>query len=125
MSEKVNVELIAPKSIRLPIRGPAFERPDPVVIEKMYSVSSATASAMMHKMGIRQTFIAGPLPRTPGRKVVGTAVTLQFMPQREDIYSGISQEQGERASALWSGSTAFSPAMCCASRPGATCTPAV
>ncbi|MCL6510595.1 MAG: ribonuclease activity regulator RraA [Anaerolineae bacterium] len=102
MSEKVNVELIAPKSIRLPIRGPAFERPDPVVIEKMYSVSSATASAMMHKMGIRQTFIAGPLPRTPGRKVVGPAVTLQFMPQREDIYSGISQEQGERASALWS-----------------------
>lgn len=102
MTERVDVPLIAPDSIRLPVRGPAFGRPSADVIERMYAVSTATASAMMHKMGIRQTFIASPLPRTPGRKVVGPAVTLQFMPQREDIYSGISQEQGERASALWS-----------------------
>jgi regulator of RNase E activity RraA len=103
MAEKIDVQLIGPKSISLPVRGPAFERPSKDIIEKMYAVSTATASAMMHKMGIRQTFIASPLPRTPGRKVVGPAVTLQFMPQREDIYQGgATQEQGERASALWS-----------------------
>ncbi len=86
----------------LPISGPAFERPDATLIERLQGVSSATASAMLHKMGVRQTFVEGPLPRTPGAKVVGPAVTLQFMPQREDIASGMAQEHVEKVSALWS-----------------------
>lgn len=86
----------------LPISGPAFERPDAALIERLQGVSSATASAMLHKMGVRQTFVQGPLPRTPGAKVVGPAVTLQFMPQREDIASGMAQEHVEKVSALWS-----------------------
>jgi regulator of RNase E activity RraA len=32
---------------------------------------------------------------------VGSAVTLQFMPQREDIVSGLAQEYVEKDSALW------------------------
>lgn len=87
--------------ISLPISGPPFERPDPELIQQLYNVSSATASAMLHKMGLRQTFIHGPLPRKPGAKVVGPAVTLQFMPQREDIASGVGQEHTEKVSALW------------------------
>jgi regulator of RNase E activity RraA len=87
--------------IELPIAGPPFQRPDPALIEKLYSVSSATASALLHRMGIRQTFIQGPRPAIPGRKVVGSAVTLQFMPQREDVATGITQEYGEKHSALW------------------------
>jgi regulator of RNase E activity RraA len=101
MAEFIDTKLIAPKGITLPITGPAYERPDPSLIEQLRIVGCATASAMMHKMGIRQTYIQGPLARMPGAKVVGPAVTLQFMPQREDIYSGIAMEQGERASALW------------------------
>jgi regulator of RNase E activity RraA len=85
----------------LPIAGPSFTRPDPALIEGLYAVSSATASATLHKMGVRQTFIEGPLPRTPGKKVVGAAVTLQFMPQREDVASGMGQEHVEKVSALW------------------------
>ena len=85
----------------LPICGPPFERPDPQVIEQLYAVGSATASALMHKMGVRHTFIQGPLPRQPGAKVVGPVVTLQFMPQREDIASGLGQESIEKVSALW------------------------
>ena len=96
-----DVLLIAPKQVQLPIEGPAYERPDPALIEAMQEVSSATASAMLHKMGIRQTFMAGPLPRTPGAKVVGSAVTLQFMPQREDVASGQTQENIEKRTALW------------------------
>lgn len=87
--------------ITLPISGPPYERPDPGLIERLYEVSSATASAMLHKMGVRQTFIQGPEPRRPGAKVVGPAVTLQFMPQREDIASGLAQEGSEKVSALW------------------------
>lgn len=99
-SEQIDVPLPTP-DIELPISGPAFQRPDPALIDKLYGVSSATASAMLHKMGLRQTFIHGPLPRKPGSKVVGPAVTLQFMPQREDIASGMGQENAEKVSALW------------------------
>ena len=95
-------DLIPPTSVQLPIHGPEFQRPDPDLIKRLYGVSSATASAMLHKMGIRQTFIQGPLPRKPGSKVVGPAVTLQFMPQREDVASGLAQEGSEKKSALWS-----------------------
>lgn len=94
-------QIIPPKNVQLPISGPAFERPSTDLINRLYGVSSATASAMLHKMGIRQTFIQGPIPRTPGAKVVGAAVTLQFMPQREDIASGVAQEGSEKKSALW------------------------
>jgi regulator of RNase E activity RraA len=87
--------------VTLPITGPAFERPDPELVRQLYQVGSATASAVLHKMGIRQTFIQGPTARLVGAKVVGPAVTLQFMPQREDIASGIGQEGAEQRSALW------------------------
>jgi len=89
--------------INLPIHGPQFDRPDPDTIEKLKCVSSATASAMLHRMGVRQTFIEGPIARTPGSKIIGSAVTLQFMPQREDIVSGMAQHQeyAEREGALW------------------------
>jgi len=76
-------------------------RPDPELVRQLYQVGSATASAVLHQLGIRQTFIEGPTPRLPGAKVVGPAVTLQFMPQREDIVSGIGAENTERSSALW------------------------
>ncbi|MGH2560002.1 MAG: ribonuclease activity regulator RraA [Thermomicrobiales bacterium] len=88
--------------VTLPIEGPPFERPDPELIRQMHAVSSATASAMLHKMGIRQTFIQGPIARQPGAKIVGPAVTLQFMPQREDVASGVAQENVEKRTALWS-----------------------
>lgn len=87
--------------ISLPISGPAFARPNRAIVQRMHEVSSATASAILHKLGVRHTFIQGPQTRQPGAKVVGPAVTLQFMPQREDIASGIAQEYVERSSALW------------------------
>jgi len=86
---------------KLPVTGPAFEKPSPHLIEQLKKVSSATASATLHKMGIRRTFIQGPQSRQPGAKVVGSVVTLQFMPQREDIASGMGQEYKEKHSALW------------------------
>jgi regulator of RNase E activity RraA len=95
------MERLPAPPLTLPIAGPAANRPDPELIRQLYQVGSATASAVMHKLGIRQTFIEGPVTRHPGTKIVGPAVTLQFMPQREDIASGAGQENVERASALW------------------------
>ena len=45
----------------LPIAGPPFKRPPHSIIKVLAGVSSATASALMHRMGVRQTFIAGAL----------------------------------------------------------------
>ena len=104
-----NTHLIAPKNLELPIAGPAFERADPALIQKLYGVSTATASAELHRMGIRQTFIEGPRSFRPGAKVVGNAVTLQFMPQREDVGSGAEQEHKEKFGALWHVFTTVQP----------------
>src|SRR5579862_9350411 len=94
-------EVGARPPVELPIRGAQFERADASLIEAMYGVSSATASATLHKLGVRQTFIQGPVARQQGTKIVGSALTLQFMPQREDIASGMGQEHREKVSALW------------------------
>jgi regulator of RNase E activity RraA len=96
-------------SRQLPISGPAFARPSPEIVHRLHAVSSATAAATMHKMGLRQTFIQGPLPRQPGAKIVGPAVTLQFMPQRDDVASGVAQEHVEKKTALWAVFEAVQP----------------
>jgi regulator of RNase E activity RraA len=89
------------RPIDLPIAGPAYTRPPADLLERLHPVSSATASAVLHQMGIRQAFIQGPASLTPGSKIVGAALTLQFMPQREDVMSGVAQEEAEQYSALW------------------------
>ena len=65
---------------------PDIDRPDPALVAAFEGVGSATASAELHRLGVRNTHIAGPTAWTPGRSVVGPALTLQFMPLREDVY---------------------------------------
>ncbi|MEV0389141.1 hypothetical protein [Nonomuraea sp. NPDC050643] len=85
----------------LPVRGELPAKPDPVLVEGLSRISSATACAKLHAQGIRRTFIEGPRPIAPGLKIAGRVRTLQFMPQREDIASGLGQEYVERHTALW------------------------
>ena len=69
------------------INTPDIERPSKELIETLSSISSATAAGELCRLGIRDPQIVGPVPRTPGKSVVGPALTLQFMPKREDIYA--------------------------------------
>lgn len=85
----------------LPVRGKPYQRATDQVLEHLRGVGSASASAKLHECGIRQSFIEGPTPIAPDQHVIGTARTLQFMPQREDIASGLGQEYAERSTALW------------------------
>lgn len=85
----------------LPIRGESFERPSADLLAAFADISAATACAKLNRMGISRTFIYGPTPLRPGQRVVGSALTLQFMPQREDLGSGRGQEYVERHTALW------------------------
>jgi regulator of RNase E activity RraA len=85
----------------LPVRGGEYRRADGDTIAGMRGVSAATACAKLHGMGITRSFVEGPVPLMPGRRIVGSAITLQFMPQREDLASGLGQEYVERHTALW------------------------
>jgi regulator of RNase E activity RraA len=85
----------------LPVRGPAIAPVDAALLDQFRDLGAATVCAKLHQLGVHRTFIDGPVPRHPGQRVVGRAVTLQFMPQREDILSGVAQEYVERATALW------------------------
>jgi regulator of RNase E activity RraA len=66
---------------------PDIQRPPKELIEGLAEISSATAAGELHRLGIRSPHLVGPIPRTPGKKVIGPALTLQFMPKREDQYS--------------------------------------
>ena len=61
-------------------------RPPKDLIEGLSHISSATATGELSRLGIRDAQIRGPVPWTPGKTVVGPALTLQFMPKREDQY---------------------------------------
>ncbi len=63
-----------------------IERPPKELIEGLSKIGSATATGELKRLGIRNAQILGPLPRTPGATVCGPAITLQFMPKREDVY---------------------------------------
>ena len=85
----------------LPVRGEPFKRADADHIRRMDAISAATACAKLHSMGVTRTAVQGPTPLETGSRVVGSALTLQFMPQREDVASGLGQEYVERDTALW------------------------
>ncbi len=65
---------------------PDIERPPAEIIDGLRHIGSATAAGELKRLGIQNPHVLGPVPFTPGRSVVGPALTLQFMPQREDVY---------------------------------------
>jgi regulator of RNase E activity RraA len=65
---------------------PDIQRPSPELIAGLAHISAATAAGELAHLGIRNTHLVGPVARTPGKTVVGPALTLQFMPKREDLY---------------------------------------
>jgi regulator of RNase E activity RraA len=62
------------------------KRPSKDLIDKLASIGSATASGEMKRLGIRNPHMIGPIARTPGKTIAGPAMTLLFMPKREDLY---------------------------------------
>lgn len=49
------------------------------------SVSTATLAGVLHRRGIRSSFLSGIRPVRPGRRMVGIARTLRYLPMREDL----------------------------------------
>lgn len=59
------------------------------------------ATQILHRIGVRRATMVGPEAFDRTAHAIGTAVTLQLMPQREDIASGDRQEDIEKLSSLW------------------------
>ncbi len=58
----------------------------PQLIARYQSVTTATLTTVLMKMGLRNTWIRGALPIGPGQdRAVGAAFTLRFIPAREDL----------------------------------------
>lgn len=67
------------------IETPDITRPDKALIEALREVGSATAAGELYRLGIRQPHLMGLTTWHPGKTVVGPALTLQWMPRREDM----------------------------------------
>jgi regulator of RNase E activity RraA len=61
-------------------------RPPADLVEGIKKVGAATASATLAHMGVRNCHITGPVTFNKGKAIAGPALTLQFMPKREDLY---------------------------------------
>jgi regulator of RNase E activity RraA len=79
-----------------PIVTSDIQRPPASLIQSLSGIGSATASGELKRLGIRNPFIQGPVCVTPGASIVGPALTLQFMPLREDLYPESEYVEPER-----------------------------
>ena len=72
------------------------------ILDSFQKFGTATISSALREVsGIRRAFMLGPVTFTPGKKTVGIATTLQFLPKREDIEPSQLEEDVESKSALW------------------------
>ena len=68
------------------VETPDITRPDPALVRGLQAIGSATVSGELNRLGVRSAHIRGPVARTPGVSIAGPALTLQFLPKREDLY---------------------------------------
>lgn len=57
----------------------------PEAVEKLKTVSTATLTSQLIKRNFHNTFLAGVYPLRPDLSMVGYAVTLRYVPAREDL----------------------------------------
>jgi len=70
------------------------KRPERSKVEALKAIGSATLSAeLKHGSGIQDSHIVGPKTCRPGQIIGGPAITLQFMPIREDYYHDAAEYQ--------------------------------
>ena len=64
-------------------RGPAMSA---ALYDKLKNVTTGTITTMLLKKGIRRCWMQGPMPlEGSGRRIIGPAFTLRFIPVREDL----------------------------------------
>lgn len=72
-----------------------IQRPPRHIVEALKAIGSATIASELSFMGIRNPSICGPAQFKPGRVAAGPALTLQFMPMREDMFGANEYDDPE------------------------------
>ena len=57
----------------------------PQVLEQLKRISTATLTSQLFKLGFRNTYLTGVKPLNPALRMAGEAVTVRFVPAREDL----------------------------------------
>lgn len=73
---------------------------------RLASVSTATLAGVLHRQGIRSSFLSGVTPVRPGIRMLGVARTLRYLPMREDlipVYAARANAQREAVESLQPG----------------------
>ena len=71
-------------------------RPDKTLVEGLRAIGAAAATSTLFKLGVRNAHMVGPVSRNAGKAIAGPALTLQFMPKREDLYGDDEYADPER-----------------------------
>jgi len=58
---------------------------DSQTVARLQRVATATLTTQLFKLGLRNTFLAGVKPLSPQLRLLGEALTLRFVPAREDL----------------------------------------
>jgi regulator of RNase E activity RraA len=66
---------------------PTINRPDPKLVAELAKAGTAGIIGGLVGQGIKDPFMDGLVSFKPGRQMAGPALTLQFMPKREDLYN--------------------------------------
>ena len=69
------------------IIGNPITRPPKEMIDALKGICAATVAGSLGHMGFRNPHMLGPVAQTRGKSIVGPALTLQFLPQRPDLFS--------------------------------------
>lgn len=70
----------------------AFERPPKELVQQLKEIAAATVCGQLLKLGFTNTYMTGIRPLLPGTKIVGPAITVRYVPSREDLLD-ISPEE--------------------------------
>src|SRR5688500_16389170 len=71
----------------LALRGGSLMNMDSRIAAALRNASTATITTILLKKGLRRVWMHGPAPLSSaqGKRVVGSAFTLRFVPAREDL----------------------------------------
>jgi regulator of RNase E activity RraA len=63
---------------------------DPALVALLAKVAVPTLSAVLYARGLRSRFLHGVVPANPAARMIGPAVTLRCIPQREDLRDAVA-----------------------------------
>ena len=66
---------------------PDITRPPKELIDALKDIGAATVAGTLGHMGFRNPHMVGPVAQNHRKSIVGPALTLQFLPQRPDLFT--------------------------------------